>query len=268
MLTEQFAAKEKEIVAREEAIVNDTKALRDHHTQSMDSLVNTLKALAVKARRETELELQRKRQSIGRIVTIGDKQHFEEGELFKDLYQKEADMTVLRDQLENERKRIDSEKRSAAAKKRKTTKDTGGASMAVDGDNFLVPQAPCGAQPLTDQDVQLLVQSEVNQTRLLNVTRELQSLERQKIELELQRKQLIKAEKLFLDELSSSFAADYLHKKIVSSVTGTEYFCLNLLGKGGFSEVYRAFDLNTVRAVKWGMRGGGGGGDASGAFVM
>jgi tousled-like kinase len=81
----------------------------------------------------------------------------------------------------------------------------------------------------------------VYRVRAAILKKELESLKEEERRLEIEKKSLIRKQKLSIDQSSSRFND---HR-----VFSDRYVLLELLGKGGFSEVYKAYDLRELRYV-------------------
>ncbi|XP_058743171.1 serine/threonine-protein kinase TOUSLED isoform X1 [Vicia villosa] len=93
----------------------------------------------------------------------------------------------------------------------------------------------------------VLIQDEIYKARLANIKREEESILREKERYDLDKGRLIREMKRIRDEDGSRFNSfQILHHR---------YALLNLLGKGGFSEVYKAFDLVDHRYVACKLHG-------------
>lgn len=101
--------------------------------------------------------------------------------------------------------------------------------------------------PYADLTIAEMNSQEVNEveelcrTRLLTIKREVSFLQQEQEELETQKRQLVRAERLYLDEAASKYCS--------YPIVDQRYLFLELLGKGGFSEVFKAFDLVELRYV-------------------
>lgn len=92
-----------------------------------------------------------------------------------------------------------------------------------------------------------LVQDEICKSRLTHIKREEENLLRERDRYELEKARLIREMKRVRDEDGSHFNN--------FQVLSNRYALLNLLGKGGFSEVYKAYDLVENRYVACKLHG-------------
>jgi hypothetical protein len=141
-----------------------------------------------------------------------------EGTDFKILKKKKEAITAERNSIEEQRKKL---------KKLKAK-----ANPSKEGENENEP-------PQIDE--QLLQQEEIFRLRLQALKKDESELETQYAHLLFEKKLHVRELKRVSDEESSRFNNHpILHSR---------YLLLNLLGKGGFSEVYKAFDLQEFRLV-------------------
>ncbi|MCO5581985.1 hypothetical protein L7F22_035874 [Adiantum nelumboides] len=147
----------------------------------------------------------------GTVISEG----WDDGQAFKDIQAHLRSLLEQREALEKHRKLI-----------RK-----GGKLDKIDGSE----------SDLTTVDEDSLVQEEICKCRLLSIKREEEALLRDRDRLELDRARHLREMRRLRDEDGSRFNSFPILNK--------RYSLLNLLGKGGFSEVYKAFDLVENRYV-------------------
>ena len=87
----------------------------------------------------------------------------------------------------------------------------------------------------------IVLDREVISNRLSTLEKELRSLEEEEEKLDLEKELFIKEKKIMRDESTSKFNNMPILKQ--------RYLLTRLLGKGGFSEVYKAFDLIDLKKV-------------------
>lgn len=146
----------------------------------------------------------------GTVISEG----WEDGQAFKDIQVHLRSLLEQREALEKHRKSM---------RKGKTDK--------VDGNE--------GDLAIADED--FLVQEEMCRCRLLSIKREEEAVSRDRDRLELDRARHLREMRRIKDEDGSRFNNFPILNK--------RYALLNLLGKGGFSEVYKAYDLVENRYV-------------------
>lgn len=147
----------------------------------------------------------------GTVISEG----WEDGQAFKDIQAHLRSLLEQREAIEKHRKAI-----------RK-----GGKPDKADGNE----------SDLTMVDEDCLVQEEICKCRLLSIKREEEAALRDRDRLELDRARHLREMRRIRDEDGSRFNS--------FPIVNKRYSLLNLLGKGGFSEVYKAFDLVENRYV-------------------
>lgn len=146
----------------------------------------------------------------GTVISEG----WEDGQVFKDIQVHLKFLTEQREAIEKHRKSL---------KKGKTDRIEGN-----EGDAAMV-------------DEEFLVQEEMCRSRLLSIKREEETLLRDRDRYELERARHLREMRRIRDEDASRFNNFPILNK--------RFALLNLLGKGGFSEVYKAYDLVEYRHV-------------------
>lgn len=171
--------------------------------------------LATVERQESRSKLQQESNKLGNVGVMRARamlsEVWEDGQAFKDV---QARLRSLMEQ------------KAALEKHRKGLK-----KQPSDGSN--------GEPAMSEEDV--LAMEEVYRFRLLGVKREEEAALKDRDRLEQEKKCLIRELKRCRDEDASPFN----HFPILNK----RYALLNLLGKGGFSEVYKAYDLVEYRYV-------------------
>ncbi|KAG6779795.1 hypothetical protein POTOM_016195 [Populus tomentosa] len=145
---------------------------------------------------------------------------WEDGQMLKDLNIHLRQILETKEAVERQRKSL---------KKRQSDKG--------DGTN-----AESGAQ---EED--FLIQDEIFKSRLVSIKREEETILRERDRYELEKGRLIRELKRIRDEDGSRFNN--------FQILNYRYALLNLLGKGGFSEVYKAYDLVEHRYVACKLHG-------------
>ncbi|XP_073141263.1 serine/threonine-protein kinase TOUSLED [Henckelia pumila] len=97
------------------------------------------------------------------------------------------------------------------------------------------------------QEEDIAIQDEIYKSRLASIKREEENVMRERDRYELEKGKLIREMKRIRDEDGSRFNN--------FQILNHRYALLNLLGKGGFSEVYKAFDLVEHRYVACKLHG-------------
>ncbi|GMJ15501.1 TOUSLED [Hibiscus trionum] len=145
---------------------------------------------------------------------------WEDGQALKDLNAHLRQLLEAKEAVERQRKQL---------KKRQS--DKGDASDVESG----------------AQEEDILIQDEIYKSRLASIKREEESILRERDRYELDKGRLIREMKRIRDEDGSRFNN--------FRILNNRYALLNLLGKGGFSEVYKAYDLVEHRYVACKLHG-------------
>ncbi|GLT44342.1 hypothetical protein SLA2020_182470 [Shorea laevis] len=145
---------------------------------------------------------------------------WEDGQVLKDINAHLRQLLEAKEAVERQRKSL---------KKRQSDKGDGNDSES-------------GAQ---EED--LLIQDEIYKSRIASIKREEETILRERDRYELEKGRLIREMKRIRDEDGSRFNN--------FQILNSRYALLNLLGKGGFSEVYKAYDLVEHRYVACKLHG-------------
>lgn len=199
-----------------------------HKSKVANILVENLKDLARHQKREIQNQLLKDRFRIGQVMpsSEGHEIHdvWEPGEDYKTLKMRRIEIKRNFDKLQASRKELRQLKQLSRSKT-KTEKS----------DGFAKPEP---AVPLTHEIMEL---GEIHNLRSQTLKKELADLQLEEEKLEVRKQQVIRSHRRVQDELHSRFNNfPILHER---------YLLLHLLGKGGFSEVYKAFDLEDLRYV-------------------
>jgi len=150
---------------------------------------------------------------------------WEPGELFRESFKKQKRILEELKELESEKLRF----RKKRASRKKDEKED-----AVDEEGFAKPKS-------VPRDDELAEQELITQFRLQNLKKELEDLKAEEKALDGKKESVIRAQKLRGDQVGSRFNS--------CEQLSPRYVLVNILGKGGFSEVYKAFDLVELRYV-------------------
>lgn len=218
---EMLDKKERELAKREEYLqIWEEKKRQDGKVESTKA-EQTQKILADLVRQKAEQEKQMCRlkllQECHRLGQVLFERHstsyievWQDGQAFKDLSRRHARILRTREQLEKERKEL--------TKQIKKKSEVPGADLE-----------------------DLLQREEIVKIRLLNIKKEEGEVNFEKEKLIFEKNVHIRELKRVHDEDQSRFNNQVVLKQ--------RYVLMNLLGKGGFSEVYKAFDLLELREV-------------------
>ncbi|CAI9774543.1 unnamed protein product [Fraxinus pennsylvanica] len=222
-LEEELTKSREEIshhINQHQQLEKDLKDLKDYELQMkpkrMKIISDLLITISKAERQEARMKVRQDSLRLGNVgvVRAGTviSEAWEDGQAFKDLN------THLRNLLENKEA---VERQRKLLKKRQSDKGDGSDTEAVHDD--------------------VLFLDEVYKSRLASIKREEETVMRDRDRYELEKGRLIREMKRIRDEDGSRFNN--------FQILNHRYALLNLLGKGGFSEVYKAFDLVEHRYV-------------------
>jgi len=214
---------------------------RVRNERACDSLRDLMDRIAVSERQERDSKLAEDNKLIGRVVQCASNINnftqiqdvWEDGQLFDDLKRRRKQLEAEKEDVESQKKEL----RKLKAKRQKESKENkeNCQSMLSQTDGFLVPlQKP---RPLMDR---LSLDAEIVSIRLSNIKKQLAELDVEQTTLEYRKKIHIKFIRLTRDEKKSRFG---INKMGECYLLNDRYVLTSLLGRGGFSEVHRAYDL-------------------------
>lgn len=220
----------------ERQLEQQAKREREYREKVTAMLIDTLKDLARVQKREKISNLLKDRFRVGQVLprSEGHQIHdiWEPGEDFKLLNRKRVELKRSMSELAANRKQL-KQLKARAAKQRKPP-----AESSASADGFARPMP---ATPATPQSHEITELSEIYSLQAQALKKELTELHAEEERLEIRKQQVIREHRQVEDERNSRFNNfPILHER---------YLLLHLLGKGGFSEVYKAFDLEEMRYV-------------------
>ncbi|KDD75352.1 protein kinase, partial [Helicosporidium sp. ATCC 50920] len=229
--------------AREEVVELQAKlaTLAEEHKQKQTEQQNSVRVLLVRsatvAAKEKRAALTRKLQMLAprlgylsvRRRGINVHEVWEDGEAFLDVKKRLAELLELREAIENARK---------AAKRRLPLP-----GQPLPSDRNLAGGSDGGAAAASTalHPEDWVIQEEIYKARLSALKREEEMLKAEMQHLEGEKASYIRDLKRVRDEEASRFAQH--------PVLNERYLLLDMLGRGGFSEVYRALDLTALQEV-------------------
>ncbi|OAY75595.1 Serine/threonine-protein kinase TOUSLED [Ananas comosus] len=206
----------------------ELKDLKEHDQQVKTKRIKVLSELLIAVSKAERQEARmRVRQESFRLGNVGVmragtviSETWEDGQAIKDLNTHLKSLLETKEAIERHRKSL-----------KKRQPDKGESSDVETG--------------MSEED--FLIQDEICKSRLASIKREEESYFRERERYELEKGRLIREMKRLRDEDGSRFNN--------FQILNHRYALLNLLGKGGFSEVYKAFDLVEYRYVACKLHG-------------
>ena len=213
---------------------------KERNDRACDSLKELLNQIAISERQERESRLLEDNKLIGRVVQCHSNNFgqisdiWEDGQLFEDLKRRKKELEKQKEEIETKKKEI----RKLKAKRQKDRDNNSNNNNNNNNDKeqkneFLIPTNKKQLDSLS-------LDSEITSIRLSSIKKQLNELEVEHSTLEYRKKRHIKFIRLMRDEKKSRFS---INKKHECYVLNNRYVLTNLLGRGGFSEVHRGYDL-------------------------
>ncbi|KAK4358505.1 hypothetical protein RND71_020734 [Anisodus tanguticus] len=211
-----------------QTVLEELKDLKDYEQQTKPKRTKIISELLISVskaeRQEARMKVRQESLRLGNVGVIRAgtiiSEAWEDGQALKDLNAQLRNLLETKEAIERQRKLL---------KKRQPDKSDGG---DVEGG-------------LQEEDS--LIQDEIYKSRLASIKREEDMIMRERDRYELEKGRLIREMKRIRDEDGSRFNN--------FQILNHRYALLNLLGKGGFSEVYKAFDLVDHRYVACKLHG-------------
>lgn len=206
----------------------ELKDLKDYEQQMKPKRIKVISDILISVskaeRQEARMKVRQDSLRLGNVGVIRAgtviSEAWEDGQALKDINSHLKNLLETKEAIERQRKYL---------KKRQPDK---GDATETEG----------GAQ---EEDI--VIQDEIYKSRLASIKREEENLMRERDRYELEKGKLIREMKRIRDEDGSRFNN--------FQILNHRYALLNLLGKGGFSEVYKAFDLVEHRYVACKLHG-------------
>jgi tousled-like kinase len=215
--------------------------------QSGNSVKKAAKVLEVLVKKQAEQDARNTRKQLlsqsfrlGRIVSQRTGPHstvdmWEDGHCFRDIQRRQGELLQFKEQLEQRKKK--QAKLVQKNKKAKTEAAAGGKGGAGGGGSGEIGGAPVDASA----DLELLGEDEAIRLHTTQLKRDEVTLSEEKKGLENEKDVHVRGIKRVMSEDQSRFNT--------RPVLNQRYLLQCLLGKGGFSEVWKAFDLVEFREV-------------------
>lgn len=207
---------------------NELKDLKEHEQHMKPKRMKVISDLLISVskaeRQEARMKVRQDSLKLGNVGVIRAgtviSETWEDGQALKDLNVQLKHLLEMKEAVERQRKLL-----------KKKQSDKGDGSDAEAG----------------VQEEDYLIQDEIYKSRLASIKREEETLIRERDRYEIEKGRLIREMKRIRDEDGSRFNN--------FQILNHRYALLNLLGKGGFSEVYKAFDLVEHRYVACKLHG-------------
>lgn len=221
----QEASEYQQQIHKLERELKDIKDYEQHMKPKRTKILSDLLiSVSRSERQEARLKVRQDSLRLGNVGVIRAgtviSETWEDGPALKDLNIHLKQLLEMKEGVERQRKSL---------KKRQSDKNEG-------------PDSETGSQ---EED--FLVQDEIYKARLASIKREEDTIFRERDRYDLEKTRLIREMKRIRDEDGSRFNS--------FPILNNRYALLNLLGKGGFSEVYKAYDLVEQRYVACKLHG-------------
>ncbi|XP_075500648.1 serine/threonine-protein kinase TOUSLED isoform X1 [Primulina tabacum] len=208
----------------------ELKDLKDYEQQMKPKRIkvisNILISVSKAERQEARMKVRQDSLRLGNVGVIRTgtviSEAWEDGQALKDINSHLKNLLETKEAIERQRKSL---------KKRQPGKEKGDATETEGG----------------TQEEDIVIHDEIYKSRLASIKREEENVMRERDRYELDKGKLIREMKRIRDEDGSRFNN--------FQILNHRYALLNLLGKGGFSEVYKAFDLVEHRYVACKLHG-------------
>ena len=228
----------REYLALEEklkAVVTLAASLEENKAKGREAMIHYLGLLQTQKKNSDRLSIQSDCCRLGKStyqrsgMRIIDK--FEEGEDFRKLREKQHILQQEREEIERLRKLLKQQQNSSKKK-------------SVNVANMGPPDHPNNNSDVEEQEekVDLEEQRELLTFRLNLINKEESRLKEQLEQLDIEKCIFIAEFKRVFEEQNCKFLNEGIKKPVIIA---NRYLVLSLLGKGGYSEVYKAYDLES-----------------------
>lgn len=217
------------------AQISAEKKLKEKNATSVGLLKEFLKTQATQNKKRTREDTMRNRLRLGQFNTVRQGASFVEqwsdGYAFDETNKKLIEITHQKEELDKQRKQLQ-KKRPLSEKAEKKEK-----KLKMTDDGFARPGHPVGSLTTTEyheHDEILRLRTNANKKEEQEVQQELEKLERER--------------NIHIRELKRINNEDHSRYN-TNPILHDRYLLLELIGKGGFSEVFKSFDLKDLRYV-------------------
>ncbi|XP_019857257.1 PREDICTED: serine/threonine-protein kinase tousled-like 1 [Amphimedon queenslandica] len=229
-----------ERVTQLEAILSNSSDKIELLTGKISKCVEVIKQLLIEkstaTKKEQREESVRNQLRLGRFSAQRQGAHFVDtwidGFAFQELSQEQNDISVQKEEIEKQKKLLAAKKKIVSSS---GSKRAGKSSPTLDSDGFTKPQAPgISMSEFLEKDEILKLRGAALKKEDLNILQLREKLERER--------------NLHIRELKR-IAAEDNSRFNDHPVLHNRYLLLHLIGKGGFSEVHKSYDLHEQRYV-------------------
>ncbi|CAB3994310.1 serine threonine- kinase tousled-like 2, partial [Paramuricea clavata] len=217
--------------------ITELKKMEDKLKKTNDKCIEFIKDLLIDQSRQYKMKTKRdsmnNRLRLGQYVPTRQGAHFletwEDGFSFKEIQKQQDAINQQKEEIEKKKKLLTKRKPPATGKEKKNSK------VGTDSE-FAKPPIPASLTPLEyyEQDEILKLRAAYTKKEESDLAMELEKLERER--------------NLHIREMKRLQSEDKSRFKDNPTLS-ERYLLLHLLGKGGFSEVHKGFDLKEQRYV-------------------
>ncbi|XP_028418083.1 serine/threonine-protein kinase tousled-like 2 [Dendronephthya gigantea] len=217
--------------------ITELKKMEDKLKKTNDKCTEFIKDLLIEQSRQYKLKAKRdsmnNRLRLGQYLPTRQGAHFvetwEDGFAFKEIHKQQDGINQQKEEIEKKKKLLSKRKPPATGKEKKNSK------VGTDSE-FAKPPIPASLTPLEyyEQDEILKLRAAYSKKEESDLAIELEKLERER--------------NLHIREMKRLQSEDKSRFKDNPTLS-ERYLLLHLLGKGGFSEVHKGFDLKEQRYV-------------------
>jgi len=230
--------------AKSQLVAADGKLHKMRHSlsQCRQKLIEVLRHESLMDRKLREEKCARDSVLIGRIVRTQNNfgteiSVWEKGERFKDLHAEKLKLETQMEELVQKKKELTSQKKKL---RRQTARISPAFKETSLSDHSEFTNITWSGEGFVQSELHLGAQTEIYSLQLGYIKRRQAELEQREKELKLMKHQHIKFLKMMNSEKKSVYQGQLLNDR---------YLCTKLIGRGGFSEVWKAYDFDRQRDV-------------------
>lgn len=213
---------------------------KQHITKCIDVVKKLLKEKSSIEKKEARQKCMQNRLRLGQFVTqrVGAtfQENWTDGHAFQELARRQEEITAEREEIDRQKKLLTKKRPSEGGRKRNSSSASSTLHNGTDN-TFLKPDAVPGS---------FTIQEYYEADEILKLRQS--ALKKEDADLQLEMEKLERERNLHIRELKRIHNEDQSRFNN-HPVLNERYLLLMLLGKGGFSEVHKAFDLKEQRYV-------------------